>query len=59
MRATKSWTASTCNQRLACIRSFFTHAAAAEPTLTIYRADLAAHPATQSSSRGTCEVPEH
>ncbi len=28
MRATKPWTASTYNQRLACIRSFFTYAAA-------------------------------
>ena len=44
MRATKSWTASTRNQRLACIRSFFTYAAAAEPTLAIYLADLAAIP---------------
>ena len=44
MRATKSWTASTYNQRLACIRSFFIYAAAAEPTLTIYLADLAAIP---------------
>lgn len=44
MRATKSWTASTYNQRLACIRSFFTYAAAAEPTLTIYLADIAAIP---------------
>ena len=44
MRATKSWTASTCNQRLACIRSFFTYAAAAEPALAIYLADLAAIP---------------
>jgi site-specific recombinase XerD len=44
MRATKSWTPSTRNQRLACIRSFFAYAAAAEPTLTIYLADLAAIP---------------
>src|SRR5665811_1572154 len=44
MRATKSWTPSTYNQRLACIRSFFIYAAAAEPTLTIYLADLAAIP---------------
>ena len=44
MRATKSWTPSTRNQRLACIRSFLTYAAAAEPTLTIYLADLAAIP---------------
>jgi len=44
MQATKSWTASTRNQRLACIRSFFTYAAAAEPSLAIYLADLAAIP---------------
>ena len=44
MRATKSWTPSTYNQRLACIRSFFIYAAAAEPTLTIYLADLAVIP---------------
>ena len=44
MRVTKPWTASTCNQRLACIRSFFTYAAAAEPALAIYLADLAAIP---------------
>jgi len=44
MRATRSWTASTRNQRLACIRSFFTYAAAAEPALAIYLADLAAIP---------------
>jgi integrase/recombinase XerD len=44
MRVTRSWTASTYNQRLACIRSFFTYAAAAEPTLAIYLADLAAIP---------------
>ncbi|MGH3162333.1 MAG: tyrosine-type recombinase/integrase [Streptosporangiaceae bacterium] len=44
MQATKSWTPSTRNQRLACIRSFFTYAAAAEPALAIYLADLAAIP---------------
>jgi integrase/recombinase XerD len=44
MQAGKSWTASTRNQRLACIRSFFTYAAAAEPALAIYLADLAAIP---------------
>ena len=44
MQATKSWMASSRNQRLACIRSFFTYAAAAEPTLVIYLADLAAIP---------------
>ncbi len=52
MRVTKSWTASTCNQRLACIRSFFTYAAAAEPTLTIYLADLAAIPRLTSTRIG-------
>src|SRR6266702_450345 len=44
MQATRSWTASTRNQRLACIRSFFTYAAAAEPALATYLADLAAIP---------------
>jgi integrase/recombinase XerD len=44
MQAARSWTASTRNQRLACIRSFFTYAAAAEPSLAIYLADLAAIP---------------
>jgi integrase/recombinase XerD len=44
MQAEKSWTASTRNQRLACIRSFFAYAAAAEPSLAIYLADLAAIP---------------
>jgi len=44
MQAARSWTASTRNQRLACIRSFFTYAAAAEPALAIYLADLAAIP---------------
>lgn len=44
MQATRSWTASTRNQRLACIRSFFTYAAAAEPSLAIYLAGLTAIP---------------
>ena len=44
MRSTKLWTASTYNQRLACIRSFFTYATAAEPVLAVYLADLAAIP---------------
>jgi integrase/recombinase XerD len=44
MQAARSWTASTRNQRLACIRSFFTYAAAAEPALAIYLADLATIP---------------
>jgi integrase/recombinase XerD len=44
MQAERSWTPSTRNQRLACIRSFFAYAAAAEPSLAIYLADLAAIP---------------
>jgi hypothetical protein len=48
MQAVRSWTASTRNQRLACIRSFFTYAAAAEPALAIYLADLAAPSATRT-----------
>jgi site-specific recombinase XerD len=44
MRTARSWTASTYNQRLACIRSCFTYAAAAEPALAIYLAGLAAIP---------------
>ena len=48
MQAARSWTASTRNQRLACIRSFFTYAAAAEPTLAIHLADLAAIPRLNS-----------
>ena len=59
MRATKSWTASTCNQRLACIRSFFTYSAAAEPTLSDLPCRPRRHPPAQGSSRGTCEVHEH
>ena len=48
MQAARSWTASTRNQRLACIRSFITYAAAAEPTLAIHLADLAAIPRLNS-----------
>ena len=59
MQATRSWTASTRNQRLACIRSFFTYAAAAEPALAIYLADLAGHPPAQRPGRGTGEVHDH
>ena len=59
MQAARSWTASTRNQRLACIRSFFTYAAAAEPALTIYLADLAAIPPAQRPGRGTGEVHDH
>jgi site-specific recombinase XerD len=50
MQATKSWTPSTYNQRLACIRSFFAYAAAAEPTLAIYLADLAAIPRLKAAA---------
>jgi len=50
MQAARSWTASTRNQRLACIRSFFTYAAAAEPALAIYLADLAAIPRLNGSA---------
>jgi integrase/recombinase XerD len=48
MRTTKTWTASTYNQRLACIRSFFAYAAIAEPTLTIYLSDLTGIPLLKS-----------
>lgn len=44
MRTTRGWTASTCNQRLACIRSFFKYAAAAEPALAMHLAGLSAIP---------------
>lgn len=40
MRSTRSWTATTYNQRLACIRSFFRYACTAEPVLAIYLADV-------------------
>jgi site-specific recombinase XerD len=40
MRTTRSWTATTYNQRLACIRSFFRYAATAEPTLAMHLADI-------------------
>lgn len=44
MKTEKNWTASTYNQRLACIRSFFQYAAAAEPVLACHLADLAGVP---------------
>ena len=59
MRATKSWTPSTYNQRLACIRSFFIYAAAAEPTLTIYLADLAAIPRLKTPAAAPVKIHEH
>jgi len=40
MRTTRSWTATTYNQRLSCIRSFFHYAATAEPTLAMHLADI-------------------
>lgn len=40
MRTTRGWTATTYNQRLACIRSFFKYAATAEPTLAMHLAEL-------------------
>jgi len=42
---------STHNQRLACIRSFFTYAAAAERRSAIYLADLAAIPRLNGPAR--------
>ena len=44
MRTTRLWTASTYNQRLACIRSFFKYATTAEPTLAMHLADVNAIP---------------
>lgn len=44
MRTERNWTAATYNQRLACIRSFYKYAVAAEPTLAIYLADLTGIP---------------
>jgi integrase/recombinase XerD len=40
MRTTRGWTATTYNQRLACIRSFFRYAATAEPTLAMHLTDV-------------------
>jgi site-specific recombinase XerD len=48
MRTTKQWAASTYNQRLSCVRSFFAYAAQAEPTLTACHADLVAIPRLKS-----------
>ena len=59
MQAARSWTASTRNQRLACIRSFFTYAAAAEPCARDLPCRPRRHPATQGPSRGACEIHEH
>lgn len=44
MTATRSWSPTTYNQRLACIRSFFRYAATAEPTLAMHLADVTGIP---------------
>ncbi|GAA4480407.1 tyrosine-type recombinase/integrase [Microbacterium panaciterrae] len=44
MTTTRGWSASTRNQRLACIRSFFRYAASAEPTLAMHLAAVAMIP---------------
>ena len=44
MSATRGWRATTYNQRLACIRSFFHYAATAEPTLAMHLADITGVP---------------
>lgn len=48
MRATRGWTATTYNQRLACIRSFFRYAATAEPALAMHLADVNGIPQLKS-----------
>ena len=57
MQAARSWTASTRNQRLACIRSFFTYAAAAAGARDL-PCRPRRHPAAQRPGRGACEVHE-
>jgi site-specific recombinase XerD len=48
MTTTRGWTATTYNQRLACIRSFFRYAATAEATLAMHLADIAGIPQKKS-----------
>jgi integrase/recombinase XerD len=48
MKTTRGWTATTYNQRLACIRSFFRYAATAEPTLAMHLADITGIPQLKS-----------
>jgi site-specific recombinase XerD len=48
MTATRGWKATTYNQRLACIRSFFHYAASAEPALAMHLADIAGVPQKKS-----------
>ena len=50
MRTTRSWTASTYNQRLSCIRSFFRYASTAEPTLAMHLADVNDIPQLKSAA---------
>ena len=50
MRETRSWTATTYNQRLACIRSFFRYAATAEPILAIHLADVIGVPQLKTAA---------
>lgn len=47
MRTERSWTAATYNQRLSRIRAFFAYAAAAEPLLAVYHADVQGIPRTR------------
>jgi len=49
MRLSKSWTASTYNQRLGCIRSFFKYAASADPIIVIYSSALSGIPPMKGS----------
>ncbi|MDQ0213127.1 tyrosine-type recombinase/integrase [Arthrobacter bambusae] len=53
MRTTRGCTATTYNQRLACIRSFFRYAATAEPTLAMHLADLNGIPQLKTQARPT------
>lgn len=53
MRTTRGWTATTYNQRLACIRSFFRYAATAEPTLAMHLAELNGIPALKAPATPT------
>ena len=48
MTATRGWKATTYNQRLACIRSFFHYATNAEPTLAMHLAEIAGVPQKKS-----------
>jgi site-specific recombinase XerD len=56
MASARGWTASTCNQRLAGIRSFFKYAAGCEPLLAVHLAALNAIP--QRKGAGPPPVPQ-